>query len=146
MNTKIIVTAKSFEGELEFCYDYTSGVLVRFECRAQLSDVQIDWFGTNMPMRYQDLTAFCAKSKNLHVNEVVEIPTFEQFWDAYSYKVDKQLAIKAWDKLGIADMHRAMAAIVSYDNYLKRTGIAKIYPCRYISDRKFENDYKKLGR
>ncbi|MCO5253385.1 MAG: hypothetical protein M9892_03355 [Bacteroidetes bacterium] len=79
--------------------------------------------------------------KVLRIEEVQSLD-FDSFWKAYNYKVGSKPATqKLWDKLPDADKYNALKAIRKYDNYLNRTGTAKIYPERYLKHRRWEDEY-----
>ncbi len=78
----------------------------------------------------------------LVVREKLADLSFDAFWNAYTYKVGaKAVAEKLWTKLSDEDKTAAIIAIKPYDRYIARTGVAKIYPERYIKYRRWENEF-----
>ncbi|MCO5253609.1 MAG: hypothetical protein M9892_04490 [Bacteroidetes bacterium] len=68
--------------------------------------------------------------------------SFDNFWQLYAYKVGaKKKSEELWKKLSEDDRADAIKGIRKYDNYLRRTGIAKVYPERYIKYRRWEDEY-----
>jgi hypothetical protein len=143
MTEKYILTSPNFEGEivLEFSLE---GTLRSFKNDATLNEVQLDWLSKNFPMNIQTVNEIIKKSKMKATYIPAEV-TFEQFWDEYDYKVDKAQAKKVWDKMKTGEKLAAVNAIKSYKFYLQSNpGISKIYPERYLKNKRWEVDYIKL--
>lgn len=78
--------------------------------------------------------------------EEVEPYPFEEFWNTFNFKRNKQTAEKAWKKLNNKDRAAAMAAIPNYHAYLEHkraTGFNQnnLYPATYLNGRRWEDDY-----
>lgn len=85
-----------------------------------------------------------SKTFNFKIQEVPLDLSFNSFWDKYGHKVGNMgRAKKLWKLLNLEDKTKAMCNITSYNYYLQMNpNIEKIYPERYLSQRRFENEYK----
>lgn len=75
----------------------------------------------------------------------MEVDTgFDAFWNAYNYKVgNKKKAMTEWEKLPQEDRVRCLRSLPRYEIWLKqKTKQEKIYPERYLSQSRWENEYK----
>lgn len=67
--------------------------------------------------------------------------SFDDFWQKYNYKKDKQNAIKEWNKLSSEDRRSAMDGIRKYKScnggYSQP---AMVYPERYLKYRRWEDE------
>jgi hypothetical protein len=137
-----LLTSTQFEGSLSLKYD-DKGWLNEFKLEAVLTDVQLKYFYDNLPRREELLSTSYATSKTLSIVKVMKELTFESFWNAFNYKMGKLAAEKQWNKLNDADKLACMKSIKKYHGYLaSKPGIEKVYPERYISKRRFEDEYK----
>lgn len=84
------------------------------------------------------------KTFNFRLNEVPQKLDFDTFWDAYAYKVgNKGKAANLWKLLDEEDKIKALCGIKNYNYFLQlNPNTDKIYPERYLSQRRFENEYK----
>lgn len=139
---QFVVTSTHFQGELLFKFDL-NGRLIGFEVQAMLSEEQYGWFFANLPKSQAVLLGdWKRKSKTIKVAEVPLDLSFEAFYKKYAYKVgDKKKAQTLWAKLSDAEKALAITKIDSYNRYTERTQIAKVYPERYLSQRRFENEF-----
>lgn len=72
------------------------------------------------------------KDNNIKVIEIDREITFEEWYKEYNYKVDKQPALKYWNKMPKEKKIRAFDFIKQYDSQLKLSGLAKKYPVTYL--------------
>ena len=84
------------------------------------------------------------KFKNLEI--IIGEPdlTFENFWKAYNLKVGKIASEKAWNRLTKLEKLKAIKSIKAYDAYLRRKGISKAYPQKYLNQKKFNDEFNSL--
>lgn len=138
-----VVTSNHYQGELSFKFDLT-GRLIGFEINAVLNDEQYNWFFKNLPKNEAVLLNDWRKnSKTIKILEVPLDLSFEAFYDKYAYKVgNKSKAKEFWAKLDDANRALAITKIDAYNRYLAQTQIAKVYPERYLSHRRYENEFK----
>lgn len=72
------------------------------------------------------------KENNINVIDVEWDVTFEDWYNDYNYKVDKQPAMKYWDKMPKEKRIRAKLFNKQYDRQLKLSGLSKKYPLTYL--------------
>lgn len=72
------------------------------------------------------------------------VPTFQQFWDAYGLKRDRLRAERAWNRLAADDKRNAIAAIAAYREDCDRRGISRMYAQGYLNARRWEDDFADL--
>ena len=142
---RYILTSTSFEGELELRFAL-NGNLTAFFNRAELSEKQQNWLASNFPMTVVMANEMIGKASGMSVARFPAELTFEVFWKKYDLKIDKDLALKEWNKMSVSDQIKAYLGIDAYDKYLSKSGEGKIYAVRYLNRRRFEVDYKELAR
>lgn len=141
-----LVTSKTFSGELVFEYDL-NGVLKGFKNEAELSQEQIKYLCKSFPCTIDDLNLLSEKSQTMKVEEKNMDLSFENFWNNFDYKVgSKEKCRKLWEGLSKPKKIKCLTSIPAYNYFLKVKQIAKVYPERYISQNRYENDYKKLSK
>ncbi|WP_338875690.1 hypothetical protein WBJ53_08690 [Spirosoma sp. SC4-14] len=145
--TRYLLTSTLFEGEMAFSYD-EGGNLVNFTNDAQLNEMQRTWLKSRFPMGRNDLTLLVHDSKTLTVQLISADLSFAHFWEEYGYKVGHKTRVqKLWDKLPDADKLKALEAIAPYSYYLStRPNMERLYPETFLSQRRFETDYKALAK
>lgn len=118
-------------------------LMVEFKADAGMSDEALTWLLERLPVKYEELKRMAEKIK-VELIEVQLDLSFEKFWNEYGYKVgSKSKAEKNWKALTDADKTKALQSISKYKRYLQvKTGIEQVYPERYLSHRRFENDFR----
>ena len=139
---KLMLTKKDWGISATYTYN-KDGVCVKVELPEKLEQTQAKGFFTVAQMNANEMKM---RLKSENTCEVVDIPSdlsFEGFWNAYFYKVgSKGKAEGFWRKLSESDKISAINKIKEYDRYIVRTGVAKVYPERYLSQRRWENEFK----
>lgn len=81
--------------------------------------------------------------KQLDITEVLkaEKHPYQELKDIYGSTKNHASAQKHWKKVGILDRKACLDKVPEYLKYLKRTGISKVYISRFISERRWEDDY-----
>lgn len=145
MKKRFTITSTAFEGELTFTYN-EEGLLTGFFNDAKLAEEHLIFLHGNFPVLETLLERMAGNSKTMTIRLTTHEVTFEQFWDAWKLKVDKQDAMKAWEKMSIADRIQAFERIPQYNFYLStRPNQNALYPATYLRG-KYENDYKELAK
>ncbi|WP_461135515.1 hypothetical protein [Spirosoma lituiforme] len=145
MKKRYTITSSMFPGELTFTYNDES-TLTGFFNDAELTVEHLQFLNKNFPVTEKLLEQMAGNSKSMTIRLTTNEVTFDQFYDAYGLKVDKQDAIKAWDKMSRDDQIKAFENIPSYNFYLMtRPNQNKLYPATYLRG-KFDNDYKALAK
>lgn len=96
-----------------------------------------------MPTQLETATILQERFPRSTIEEVIQEPYFDEFWEKYNHKHDKVMALKAWDKMKPFERYAAYINIDRYNRHLKRSGVAKLYPVRYLTRRTWENDLGK---
>jgi hypothetical protein len=68
---------------------------------------------------------------------------FEEFWNAYNYKLSKQEGIKAWAKLNEDEKRLAIMAVPKYLNFIRDKNISQALAASWLNKRRWEDDYRK---
>jgi hypothetical protein len=145
---RTIYTVKSKHTDViwEFHYDL-NGLLKEFKLvEGELNETQQKWlfFYTRFPYTENSIKAWCESIKNFEVIIGQPQTNFELFWKVYNYKLGKIPAEKAWKKLSKSDKLKAIKSIKAYDGYLRRKGIEKAYPQKYLNQRKFDDEFNSI--
>ena len=145
MKKRYSITSTAFEGELTFTYN-EQGVLTGFFNDANLAEEHLQFLHSYFPVLESFLERMAGKSKSMTIRLTTQEVTFDQFWDAYGLKADRQDAMKAWEKMSQAGRMLAFERIPQYNYYLSmRPNQNKLYPATYLRG-KFQNDYKALAK
>lgn len=72
------------------------------------------------------------------------VPTFQNFWNAYDLKRDRLRAERAWQRLSTADKRNAVAGIAAYREDCDRRGISRMYAQGYLNNRRWEDDFSPV--
>lgn len=129
-------TSKAFEGHILFTYEDKVCIAVEFD--ANLSNVQLDYFTANFPMRTSGLDAIVGRSGKV---EVIEPDlSFDSFWSAYGNKINRKRTFPLWDKLTDTDRAAVFSALPKYRYYTKAKGISMANPENYLRDRRWEDE------
>jgi len=140
-----ILTSANWDGQILLEYDYT-GRLVSYRLDAELTPAQYDYFIAKFPFTTDHANALLQAVPTLSARLIPCDLSFEKFWNAYDYKVgNKQRSHKLWEKMNTQDRIACLESIKHYDRYLQyKRGIEKLYPETYLSQRRWEVEYKKL--
>jgi hypothetical protein len=142
MRTFIVTEIKTSESAL-FSFRESDGLLVKVVYPEHVKAEKIHSFISITRRTEQELLETVSKfPKALSIKPDIDL-SFNGFWNAYTYKVgNKPKAEKLWDKLSENDKYAALTKIPEYNRYIARTGVAKIYPEGYLSQRRWENEFK----
>ena len=134
---KYLLTSILFTGEVMFEYN-ADELLTAFEIRANLAPHQHDYILSNIPLAEGDLLRL--KSDTSRIETVTEDLSFENFWTQYNYKVgDKTKARTLWEGLSMKEAKKALNYIRTYESQVAMQSIAKLYPERYIKQKRWNN-------
>lgn len=79
-----------------------------------------------------------AKAVNLKLTKVVEVVSFDQFWEAYREKnCGRKKGEAAWNALTKTEQVEAFKYIARLDNKLKQSGTAKPYATTYLNQKRW---------
>ena len=127
-----------FEGAIRLRYN-KKGLLIMFHIFAKLTDTQYSWLISNLPLRAEHVEPFVSKTSSMKALAEDKVYDFEHFWNQYDYKQDKAQAVTEWYKLDFFDKVCAVHMSAAYDRELEKSGVAKLYPVRYLKNRRFES-------
>jgi hypothetical protein len=123
------------------------GLLVYFEVVQMPSEerVKLLFFSDKVfPSTNEMLLHITARNRGkVSFHAVPEDLSFERFWNDYGYKVGKKDRVsKLWSAMNEADKSKALLAIPRYKLWLSQRSIEMVYPETFLSQRRWENDYR----
>jgi hypothetical protein len=141
MNTYLL-TSKSGKLKLSFTYNL-NGFLIGFKAEPdEISEKSLTWIYKHMPHHEHNIEKF-KKVEGLQIKKVPADLSFENFYNTFGYKVgNKKRCNKLWDALDDADKVLCLLSIPKYKAYLNLKGHANLYPETYLSQRRWENEFK----
>ena len=118
-------------------------LLIEFKADASIEESKLIWLLERLPREFQELKTLADSIKAKLVEVQIDL-SFERAWTEYNYKLgNKAKAKKLWEELTAEDKSIALQAFGKYNRYLQvKTGIEKVYFERFISQRRFENEFK----
>lgn len=142
MLTTYIVKGKDLGLQFLFKYDL-KGVLVEFKKNDLLNDDQRLWLYSKVFPETEDLMkAWVLKLRQKF--EVIKVPadlSFDNLWNQYNYKVSKEDAVKAFNKLKEPEIIKTFLSLKDYENHLLKTKVGKAHLSRYLNGKYFNNEY-----
>ena len=138
-----LFTHPSLKGKILFKYDF--GRIKGFEIDGEPTEGQLHFIMDRFPINELDLQFFHHDSKGT-LKKIETDLSFDTFWNSYNYKVgNKKRAEKLYEALSDADKAEALRVIPIYDQFLAiKKNQDKLYAETYLSQRRFENNYKIL--
>jgi len=120
------------------------GELVYAELRdfqMSMTDKQRQWLWGFIPKCLPELER--AKGPSVKITEVETDLSFEAFWELYDHKVgNKKRAQSAWNKLNDNTRALVMVKVREYNYYMAHVTHAKVFPERFLAQKRYENDFK----
>lgn len=143
---RILVTARNtdtgYDGTVELVYGAPD---INLERRLLLMDLrgagfkrdeQIEWFVRKVPTLYGAGFAQCWPSSLMIAEVDMEIDFDNDFWNPFDFKVNRDRAVKLWDKLKPEDRALCVAGLNGYLRHLGRNPWKnKMNPSTWIKDR-----------
>lgn len=140
---KYIITSPKFSGEIHVLYGTDNKLLFIDFMKSVLSEEQIDYFKTKLPVVFSENFMDSFGNSKLNVVQEGYKVTFDQFWNRYQNKVNRLRAEKQWNKLSEADQVNAFAKYPMYERHLLlNPWKTKVDPERYLKDRYWESEWK----
>ena len=133
----------SLHAERRLLIGYEDGGLRQLNIEGPMNLVDTDYLATHFPWFESELNEFERITRG-KVTAIMMDLTFVAFWNAYAYKVgNKARTEKLWNTLSDVDKAAALKCIPIYDQFLMvKKNQDKVYPETYLSQRRFENNYK----
>lgn len=143
MNTYSLTSTK-FTGEVMFKYNLNED-LIYFEYKAQMTQEQMDYLLTHLPLTLNNMKLMVKNSKNMIMTEIPEDLSFDRFWIKYNYKHgSKTRAEKLWNGMKDTDKYSCFMSIDRYNAWLNRKkNMEKVYPETYLNQRRYESDFSQ---
>jgi len=141
---RYIVTSSKFTGEIQLLYGPDSRLLYIDFLHCDLTDIQIEYFKKNVPTYYSDETfkSNFGKSELTVIREGFRVE-FEQFWDEYNQKHNRERCLKLWSKLSEGEKVKAYYGLVAYGRHLRlNTWKSKADPDTYLRNKYWQNQWK----
>ena len=128
-------------GRCVLSYD-SRGILLSVVVEMQLSEDQANWFWSAfLPVLESEVMQI--RNKQVLISPILVKLSFVDFWNAYAYKVgNKGKCEKFWHGLNDVDRTKCFNSIVKYKQHIAMHNIDTLYPERYLSQRRFDNEYK----
>jgi len=142
MIQKYLMKSQSFEGTVIFGFD-AEGMLKYYENESEMNQQQSAWLLRNFPFSLGHLKEVQGKIKG----KLEEIPadlSFNAFWEKYKKKVNKKRCEPLWAKISDSERMLCLMSIKSYENYLKRTGRAKLDPENFLKRNSWETNWNQI--
>jgi hypothetical protein len=130
-----LFTSKMFKGQLFFGYE--DGILIKFLNEAELNDNQLVFLQSNFPFVEDELQKILGKSGKIEI--IIDV-SFENFWEMYGKKVNKQRTEPLWYRLSEADRQHCLSKIQKYKNYCKMNNRTLKDPDTYIKNRSWQDE------
>ena len=123
---------------------YENDQLKLIEISSNWSEKGWIWISQRIPF---DLTTFIAESKVIKWGKVTLIEedlSFDVFWNAYDYKIGKKpRAESLWNSLTDPEKTSCLIGVKKYNYWFStKTGMNKLYPETFLSQRRWENEFK----
>lgn len=140
---RYLLTSPKLTGRIIIEYDDETRCVTRFEFDMPVTLKQARWFFQRFPYHTDGLAHPDIKFAFV-VKEAPASLSFNDFWNAYAYKVgNKSRAEKLWNILSEPERAAALLAIRKYDGYLAgRPKMEKAYPETWLNQRRWENHYQ----
>lgn len=147
MKKKYLLRLKKQDGGyLNYYLKYNEhGDLYHVEFRdleESMTAAQRGWIWQFIPKTIEELEVR-RKVKGVKITEVEMDLSFDAFWNLYAYKVgNKKRAKVSWDKLDDATRLIVLQKVKEYQYFLKHKSYDMVFPERFLSEKRYENDYK----
>ena len=141
---RFLLTSPNFDGELRLVYGPDNWVLGIDLTACQMRQNQLEYFLRRVPAVYTKeswMEAF-GKAQLAVVVEDVAV-SFDDFWEAYGLKRNRNRCEPLWKKMGTADRTKALHGLSAYTRHLQlNLWKNRADPDTYLRRRYWENDWK----
>ncbi len=135
--------SSSFSGNVVLGYDPATKALIRYENQSQMTQQQQAYFLQHLPAYEIELIHLMGKSHSLEARRLEADLSFASIWEAYSYKMGRKEAEKAWASLGEAEKQAVFDCLPAYNYYLMcRPNMDRAYLGSFIQKRRWEDDFR----
>ena len=145
---RFIITSPAFTGEINVLYGIDHKLQFVDFMKSDLTDSQIEFFKSNLPAQFQlssqELLGFFGTAR-LNITDEKYFVGFEQFWNRYDLKRNRDRCEKIWSKLSQADQVAAFFKLGRYERYcqVNISWYTKADPDTYLRNKYWNNDWSK---
>lgn len=127
---------------MSFTYNL-NGHLIAFKAEPEdMANTSLIWMYKNFPFFETNIARFRTIEGLIVTKTSLDI-SFDSFYNTYGYKVgNKKRAMKLWDAMNETDRIACLSSIPKYKLHIGRTTQAQAYPETYLSQRRWENEYR----
>ena len=141
---RFIITSPRFAGEINVLYGLDNKLQFIDFMKCDLSEKQVAFFKNKLPVFYSEKFMEAFGVSKLNVMEEGYVVTFDQFWNRYNLKRNRERSLKLWNKLSVADQVNAFFKLGQYERYLQLEAWRTKAECdKYLRNRYWENDWSK---
>lgn len=137
---KYLISSSKYTGEVELVYSPHLEI-VDFS-KTDMSIEGRQWMVRRIPSHSDGLPELIAGTGAVIVEENVVVH-FEDWWKLYNKKINKDRALKLWDKISDTEKQKAWVGTIKYNRHLsKNLWQNKADPETFIRNKYWNNDYK----
>lgn len=106
----------------------------------KMTEAQSHWIWAWIPKTVELLEA--KRNKDVSVTKLETDLSFTAFWDLYDYKVGNKIRAKAhWEKLSDNKRALVLKKVKEYNFYMKHKSHDKVFAERFLSQKRYENEF-----
>lgn len=143
MLKRFLITSKNFEGNAEIVYNNSVLQSINF-AEAAMIPAQRKSFKEAVPVGMHGLEAFVKQYNVVCVEAEYEV-TFADFWNGYGKKLNKDRSEKLWAKMTKTEQVLCVMSLPAYHAWRNRWNKFQYDADRYLREKMWENEWKKLG-
>ncbi len=145
---RFIITSPAFTGEINVLYGIDHKLQFIDFMKADLDNEKINYFKKHLPAHFElgseELHSFFGDSR-FNITDEKYFVSFDQFWNRYNVKRNRERCEKLWLKLSQADQVAAYFKLGKYERYcqINVSWYTKADPDTYLRNKYWNNDYSK---
>lgn len=141
---KLLISSANFEGEVILVYMDGKLAIANYT-EAEISEKQIRYLQDKTPINYvsEEQLHSIYKANDLTIIESDFTVSFQDWWTLYKKKINKDRALKIWNKLSQSDQAKVFFNTRKYNRYLQlNQWREKADPDTYLRNRMYLNEWK----
>ena len=135
-----LITSSKISGYVELVY--REGLLFSLKIDTHFDAAAIAWILQHLSP--EENGVHLMQTDTNKIEKIAQDLSFDAFWNAYNYKVDKIDAEKLWKKMDNEQRMAALKSIRAYDHFLAAKGQAKLYPSTYLAKERYRTNWNTL--
>lgn len=140
---KYIITSPRFTGEIHVLYGIDAKLLEISFTKCSLTEEQTEYFKNKLPVVFRENFLEAFGNSKLNVIEEGYTVSFEEWWERYNVKHNKQRCLALWNKLSEAAQAMAFFKLPAYERHLAiENWKSKADPDTYLRQRYWESEWK----